>query len=207
MSNEAKKTTAAPDAPKVIRPQGLINLMAKYPQYNGGDARVLKVGTRMPAVHAKILGFIDLPKTLKDEKTGEMKDWTGMVLDLLQPAPADDPEAEEDAPPRWYVKGDRIMMTVSKVLERPEIRAAANHPNAVFEVYIEPEVSKTKDNKNLIVYPVFEVGKPIKREAHHQVANAALALADKFAPEGALPMANATAPALPAAQAATHPAV
>jgi len=210
--NDKNKTTApATDVnPKVVRPTGLINLMAKYPQYNGGDARTAKVGTKGPPVHGHLLGVVDLPKTIKDEKTGELKDWTALVIELLQAAPGDDPEAEDDAPPKWYGKGDRIVVTISKVLERPEIRAAADHPHAVFEVYFEPVVSKTREGRSLWTYPVFDVGRPIKRLDSHQVANAALALAKQFEPAAtpapALLPAGASASNATQAQPATQTA-
>lgn len=213
--NDKNKTPASPanaaDKPVITRPTGLVNLMAKYPQYNGGDARVAKVGTKGAPVHGYMLGFIDLPKTIKDPATGELKDWTGIVIELLQPAPADDPNGEEDADPIYYPKGTRIIMTVSKVLEKPEIRAAAEHPRAVLEVYIEPVVSKTKEGRSLWTYPVFDIGRPIPRLPTHQVGNAALAAADAL-----FPPPHAAAPQLPAptnaggvpqhAQPATHTA-
>lgn len=204
--NDKNKSTPEV-APKVVRPEGLINLMAKYPQYNGGDARIAKVGTKGPPVHGYMLGFIDLPKTIKDPQTGELKDWTGIVIELLQPAPADDPNADDDAPPVWMKKGDRIIVTVSKVLERPEIRAAADHPRAVFECYFEPVVSKTREGRSLWTYPVFDIGKPIPRQPTHQVGNAALAMADRLFPPpapvaGALPQGNASGAATPQAQGA-----
>lgn len=208
MSKEEKKTPAATSAtsaapPVIKRPEGLINLMAKYPQYDpGADARTDDVGTKGYPVHGRMLGIIDLPKTLKDPKTGEMKDWTGLVIELIQPALAVDPETDES---RYYGPGERIMVTVSKVLERPEIRRAADHPYAVYECYFQPEVAKTKDKQSLWIFPIFDVGRPIKREAKHQVANVALALAEQFAP--ATNMFNPAAPvagALPAGNAAPH---
>lgn len=196
MAKEEKNTVQAPaELPKIQRPTGLMNLMAKFPQYNGGDARVAKVGTKGAAVHGYLLGIVDLPKTIKDEVTGEMKDWTALVIELIQPAPADDPDGEEGDEPKLYVKGDKIVVTVSKVLERPEIRMVAQHPGAVFEVYFEPVVGKTRGGRSLWQYPVFDVGRPVKREARHQVGTAFLALAKQFEPSetpqlGAGPVTN-----------------
>ena len=210
MAKEQEKTAAATpevQAPKIIRPTGMINLMAKYPQYNGGDARVAKVGTKGAPVHGYLLGVVDLPKTIKDEATGELKDWTALVIELIQPAPADDPEGEEGDEPKYYVKGDKIVVTVSKVLERPEIRAIADFGNAVYEVYFEPVVSKTRGGRSLWTYPIFEVGKPIKREARHQVSSAWMALAKQFdpAPETAPQLgAGSAAPATSNATQAQH---
>lgn len=152
MATDTKKNPAEPAG--FVRPNVQVNLMAKYPKYAGCDARVTKEGTKAPPIHGLLLGTVDLPKTIRDPQTGELKDWTAFVLELKQPALCKHPD-EEDA--KMFPAGTKIVLTMSKALERDEFRKIANHPKKVFEVLIEPEVSKTSEGLSLWIYPTFGV--------------------------------------------------
>jgi hypothetical protein len=196
MAKENMPPTAASDIapkPQIVRPTGLTNLAAKFPMYDGGDARILKKGTVCPPIHGMALGIVDLPSIQKNED-GTPKEWRGMVIELLQPAPCSDAGAEADEIPTYRPKGTRIILNMTAAVERFE--KVAKDPRFIYEVFIEPIASKTKDGaRSLWVFDTFEVGRPEPRLAKHNVmfeiasdvpgaAPARLAAAPAHAPNG-----------------------
>jgi hypothetical protein len=177
MANDKHAANTAPAAGSTSKDQvfdpskgeGLVNLAARFPQYDGGDARTAKVGTFGPAIHGHLLGPIDLPSLIKDPKTGEQKPWRGIVIQLLQPTPIKEKHGEEEVK-RMGKPGEKIILTESKVLEA--YSRIADHPTKVFETFITPQVSKTQAGQSLWVYPEFKVGRPISRTENHLVGMA-----------------------------------
>ena len=91
----------------------------------------------------------------------------GIVIELLQPCPVKEGTGDE-VTTRWAVKGERIILTESTALSR--YARAADHATKVYEAFIEPEVSRTKTNQALWIYPTFSIGRPIARTEKHMVA-------------------------------------
>ncbi len=136
---ESPPTAAASlPLPKIEMPAGMTNLAMKYPVYDGGDARVLKKGTKTAPIHGLLLGIIELP-SVQVKEDGTPNKWTGAVIELLQPCPATTAGEEE---PTVRPAGERIILTVSAALERFE--SVARDPKFVYEVFIEPEVSTNR---------------------------------------------------------------
>jgi hypothetical protein len=171
------ETKAAPkgeELPKFVMPDTSkgINLAAKYPLYDGGDGRLVKVGHKGPPIHGLALGIIDLPSNQKDETTGEIKDWKVMVIELIQPAPACD--SGEDAETFVRPAGTRIGLTLSAaLLSNDKFSRIAHDPNVVCEVLIKPEMSRSKShNRPLWIYTDFVVFNPRPRDRNKHSVNA-----------------------------------
>lgn len=153
----ASSKNETPAVPAFVRPAAFANLAEKYPIYDGGDARTAKPGAKGAPVNGYFLGSLELPGTQADSD-GVVKPWFVFVIELLQPAPAAPPgkdAAGDDFPTRWYLKGERIAVTMSAALERYE--PIGNDKARVHEVLIEPEVSKNKKGQPLWVYPTFGI--------------------------------------------------
>lgn len=163
-----------------VRPQVKVNLAAQYPLYDGGDARTGKIGTKGLPIHGILLGMLDLPSVLPNAD-GEVREWRAFVFELLQPAPACPPG--KDAETKMYQKGDKIALTVTKTLER--YVDMASHPQKVFEVLVEPEISQTKAGQSLWIYPMIGIVAEHKRLPIHSISTS-----DFFAE-----IANAAGPA------------
>ena len=158
---ETKTTTEVQE--KFVRPTGLTNIAAKYPKFDGGDARVLKENTKVHPIHGYLLAVIDLPSTIKDPATGQFRPWTAAVFELIQAAPVEDPDGTK----RMAKIGERIIVTESAALGR--YLDAADDPRYVHEFYIEPMTSRTKAGMNLWIYPTVETGRFIPRTEKHRV--------------------------------------
>jgi hypothetical protein len=173
MANDDKNKhqAAAPAAHEIPKfdpslGEGLTNFAARLPQYDGGDARVLKPGTLGAPIHGHFLGTVDLPSTIKDRDTGEARPWVAVVIELLQPCPVKEGSGDK-VTKRMAVKGERIIFTVSKAFEN--FSRVADHPTQVYEAMIQPEVSRTKANQSLWTFPQVKFGRPIARRESHMV--------------------------------------
>jgi hypothetical protein len=160
---ETKSTAAVPPAPVFVRPTGLTNIAAKYPKFDGGDARVLKENTKVHPIHGYLLAVIDLPSTIKDPATGQFRPWTAAVFELIQAAPVEDPDGTK----RMAAPGERMIVTESAALGR--YLDAADDPFNIHEFFIEPMTSRTKTGMTLWVYPTVETGRHIPRTEKHRV--------------------------------------
>jgi hypothetical protein len=96
--------------------------------------------------------------------------------------------------------GTKIALTMSKVLDREEYVAMANHPNKVFEVFIEPETSKTKGGQSLWLYPTFGIVSETTRNPKLHSVSAKSFLMDLLGgsqpaalPQNGAPLGNANA--------------
>ncbi len=157
-------------ATKMMRPAGLVNLNEKFPKYDPGiDARdKSNVGEKGNTIHGYLLGHVDLPKTIMDRETGEKKDWTAFVIQLISPCPVVYADSEGKTKKRVAGKGEKIILTETKALER--FRPINGSPQ-VAEVWIEPMVDTTSDGQSLWLYPVFAAGNPIPRTADMHVGS------------------------------------
>lgn len=173
MANDKETKTpaaaAAPAAP-AFNPDlagGLTNFAAKLPQYDpGADARTARVGVKGHPIHGYMLGTVDLPSTIKDPKTGEVKPWVGIVIELLQPCPVKEGPLDNRTT-RIALKGERIILTESTAFSR--FSKAADHPTQVFEALIVPEVGRTKAGQSLWNFPEVRLGRPLARTERHLV--------------------------------------
>lgn len=197
MANEPKKgaptagANAAPSLPAGFKvPEGLVNLNTRYPEYDGGDARVAKSGHKGYPIHGLLLGSIRLPSIQKDER-GNSRPWDAYVIELLQACPVCDPG--EDSETRMAPAGTRIVLTKSGALNREDFELAAIHPSQVFECFVTPEVGKNSKGQSMWLYPTLSIGKPRPRTPEHQVRFPGLDEARKLA------AANGAARALPPA--------
>src|SRR5271166_432061 len=112
MANENKTqqhaaAAATPEFDMNLVNKALVNLAAKYPLYDGGDARTAKLGSMGPPIHGYLLGVVELPSLIKDPRTGEAKPWNGIVVELLQPTPVKEKNGEEETK-RMAKKGERV---------------------------------------------------------------------------------------------------
>ena len=172
------------------RGEGLANLAARLPQFDGGDARVLPVGTKAPGLHGDLLGTVDLPSVIKDPKTGEAKPWVGVVIELIQAAPVKEGSGDK-LTRRMALPGERIILTESTAFQR--FSKAADHPTQVVEAMIFMEVGKTKAGQSLWNFPIVRMGRPMARLERHMIGVADLLPDEDVHP--ALPAHNSGASA------------
>jgi hypothetical protein len=176
------------------RPTGLTNLAAKYPKYDGVDPRTAKPGTKGHPIYGYLLGWVALPATIEDEE-GNLKPWNGFVVELLDVCPVTMPD-DKEGETVMAKKGDRIVVTETKVLER--YRPLAFDEKLVYEFYLEPVAGKTKKGRAILLFPVVESGKPIARLASHDVTMPVLARAAEAAAKLSASNAGVTHNAYPA---------
>jgi hypothetical protein len=215
----AKSNDTHPGAPKGApdpqpeeltfqRPEGLISLIRRYPQYDPGfDVRDRRMtGKKAAPIHGLLLGAKDLPATIADPATGELRPWNVLVVELLQPCPVKDAGKTPAEDRRRIAKPpEHIIITSTAALdsirERFGLDAAMNAPERVYELYCEPVASVTRAGLSLWVFDAFEMGKPRARSTMQRlnpfsdIGRAAAALGSKEAPalpEGALPFAGAS---------------
>jgi hypothetical protein len=168
-----KDNTTAPNAAPVFQePTGElnVNLMQQYPLYDGGDARVEKIGHKGPPIHGRLLAVTSLPSTIANDD-GEITDWKVYVIELLQPTFAQPPGKDDSGnahASRWYQKGDRIGLTMSTAIAKFEMYAA--DPKIVFEVCIKPVVGKTKKGRSLWNYEDFRLLNKTARTAKDSIS-------------------------------------
>jgi len=204
---QQQHTNQKPGAPppsgsaKPKKPEGLVNLAERMPQYEPGiDARDIKknLGKTANVLYGYFLGEMAMPETIPDEETGEMKPWDVLVFELL--APCEGRYPDEENPDRVVTKivpaGSRMIMTKSttvvSMLERSKFYEKTD-PNMVYEFYIEPKVGKTRQGRSLWTYNEFSYGRAAKREPRHNVG-----ILPTPPPKPQLPAA-APVPQLPAA--------
>jgi hypothetical protein len=178
-NKQSPAAAAAPPAPKKRQvPAGLVNLSERYPQYEPGvDARDIKknYGKDGNVLHGYLLAELTMPATIADDETGELKPWIALCFELIEPC--EGRFQDDDNPDRVVTKtvpaGGKMIVTKSTAMqtlfERGLSRALAD-PDKVYECYIVPQVSKTKQGRALWIFPECYVGNPIKREARHMVA-------------------------------------
>jgi hypothetical protein len=159
------------DTPVFVRPTGLVNVAEKFAVYDGGDARVLAIGTKAPPIHGHMLGCVKLPSVQKKNDDGEDVEWWGIVIQLLQPCPVKDANAKDEHQQpikRMGRVGEKIILTETKAFERYSV--AAEHPTRVYEACIFPMVGQNRTRtRRLWTFPELLVGKPIKRTEKHSV--------------------------------------
>ncbi len=164
------KTTKAPTETAVpkfdtSKLEGLINVAARLPQYDGGDGRMVKKGHEGPPINGYLLGTIDLPSKQKDED-GNSKPWVAVVIELLQPCPVKEKIGDETKS-RVALKGERILLTENKAFER--FSRAADNPHQVVEAYIVPRMSENAKGQPLWIFPTVGLGRPRPRVAKDAV--------------------------------------
>jgi hypothetical protein len=170
-------------------PGGGINLSARYPQYEAGvDARDIKkaIGKWGNVVHGFLLGKLHMPATIADEN-GEFKPWTALCFELLEECPAKfpDPENAERVVVKNAPVGSRIIMTLTTTLESlydRGLKDALEDVENVYEIWLQPQAGKTKNNQSLWLYPEFHIMKKLPRKQEQR-----LVLTAGRAPAGALP--------------------
>jgi len=179
----AKDTQHASPAPEAASPpaqtspafdrsklEGLTNVAARIPQYDGGDARMLRPGTKAHPIHGLLLGTIDLPSKQLDA-AGKPKPWIGIVIELLQVCPVKEGNADNQTR-RIAQPGEKMILTESAAFAR--FSPAADHPTQVVEAFIEPVVGKNAKGQPLWTFPVVALGRPIPRTIKHLVGVADL---------------------------------
>lgn len=176
--SQGKSPAAAPAAaaPRTI-PKGLINLSERFPQYEPGvDARDIKKNLHRKGnvLHGYLLAELVMPATIADQETGELKEWRALCFELIDPCPGrfQDPENPDRVEERVVPAGGKMLLTkttaMASLFERG-LELALRDPDQVYEVYLEPQVGKTKGGQSLWLFPVCGVGNPIKRESKHMV--------------------------------------
>lgn len=162
-------------------PAGLVNLAARYPQYDAGfDGRDTKknYGKKGAVIHGYLLGILSMPQTIQDPETGEFKAWDALCFELIEPCPikVQDPENPDRQIEGTAAVGDRIIMSMTSAVDSLRERGLQtlldnlDDKQIITECYIVPQVSKTKAGRALWIFPVFAVGNPVKRESRHVVS-------------------------------------
>ncbi len=162
-------------------PAGLVNLAARYPQYDAGfDGRDTKknYGRKGAPIHGYLLGILSMPATIQDPETGEFKVWDALCFELVSPCPikVQDPENPDRTLEGTAAVGDRVILSMTSAIESLRERGLQTlldnleSKMEIAECYIVPQVSKTKAGRALWIFPVFAVGNPVKREARHVVS-------------------------------------
>jgi hypothetical protein len=179
-------------------PAGLVNLAARFAQYDPGiDARDIKknFGKWGAVVHGYVLGILNMPATIPDEQTGEFKEWHALCIQLIKPCPTkvQDPENPDRMVERMAGVGEKIIMSMTSALDSLKERGLQRilddieEKGVVTECYIKPQASKTKAGRALWVFPTFGAGNPIPRT-----------------PDQVVSLPAVKKPALPAAAAPSH---
>lgn len=165
-----KQGTAKREAPK-----GFVNLSARYPKYDPGvDGRKKEnVGAFGAVVHGYALGTLNMPETIPDPVTGELKPWDVLVVELLEPCPA---YLEEDGV-QMRPAGSCIIMTITTALEsaigRNRLAPVLESSEKVARIFIQPQVSKTKAGLSLWTYPTFAVDPRLENRKPSQIVSLA----------------------------------
>jgi hypothetical protein len=146
-------------APAAARkmPHGLINMSARYAQYDPGiDTRDIKrnLGKKGAILHGYLLGRLEMPSTIEDDETGEVKPWSTLCIELLEECPAKypDPEDPQRIETRTAAIGERIVLTITSAVQSLYARGLENalaDTENVYEVWIQPQAGKTQGNRSL----------------------------------------------------------
>jgi hypothetical protein len=177
--NAPPPAAAAPAAPKKRQiPAGLVNLSERYPQYEPGiDARDIKknYGKDANVLHGYLLAELTMPATIADDETGEFKPWIALCFELIEPCEGrfQDENNPDRVETRMVPKGGKMIVTKTTAMQtlfERGLSRALQDPDQVYECYIVPQASKTKNGRALWIFPECYVGNPIKRETRHMVA-------------------------------------
>jgi hypothetical protein len=180
MAKEEKIEKAASNAmthaaPGFVMPDitGKRNLSAVYPTYvgfaDGSDARNKSNLNKDGApIQGYGLGIVDLPSQMTD-RDGNPQEWKALVIELTQPTYARLPV--ENGEVKAFGKGDRIVVTLTAAIDKPDVLASFQDPHNVHEFLIQPRVGKTKTGQSLWLFPLFVELGSIKRTASHKVSS------------------------------------